>query len=422
MPHTLPRLVFAAQLALVLAPSFTAAAPATGYSAKVSVSGPTRLDWTFVSSNRSLAEPPADMLGKDFDSTKQSYELFVPARKDAKTPVPAIVFVSAGDEPAGWKAFESLCKEKGFVFVGVRGAGNNVPGPKRVRIVLDCLDDVRRQIPLDPDRTYVSGFSGGARIACAVGFALPEHFGGVLPLCAGGDLRDEQWLRFRAADRLSAALITGETDFNRGEVERWKGPMWKELGVRTKVWTQPKLGHGMPSAATLAEAVAWLDEGAGARAALAKKFPASRATPDAELSRAEAAKALLKEGEELLAARATQYRGLMLVKGASERWPDTDAGKAARKLLESYEAKKEKPWEAEDIAELRKQFVAEARALGDYALNGIPTGSPYEKQRPAMARRAIELWSALVADTPDSELAKEGKKKVAELETITKKK
>ena len=416
------RLVSEALLALSFVSPLSAAPPTPGYSAKVSVSGPTRLDWTFVSSNRSLAEPPADMLGKDFDSTKQTYELFVPARKDAKKPAPAILFISAGDEPAGWKAFESLCKEKGFVFVGVRGAGNNVPLARRIRIVLDCLDDVRRQIPLDPDRTYVSGFSGGARIACAAAFALPEHFGGVIPLCAGGDLREEQWLRFRAADRLSVALVTGETDFNRGEVERWKGPMWKELGVRTKVWTQPKLGHGIPSAATLGEAVAWLDEGADARAALAKKFPASRATREGEPSRADAAKALLKEGEELLAARETQYRGLMLVKGASERWPDTDAGKAARKLLTSYEAKKEKPWEAEDIAELRNQFVAEARALGDYVLNGIPAGSPYEKQRPAMAKRAIELWSALVADAPDSDLTKEGKKKVAELEAIGKKK
>ncbi len=416
----MPRFAFAL-IYLASSTLASAAPPQPGYSAKVTVSAPTRLDWTFVASNRSLADPPADMLGKDFDSKKQTYELFVPARKDAKKPAPAILFISANDEPAGWKAFETLCKDKGFVFIGVRGAGNNVPPPKRVRIVLDCLDDVRRQIPLDPDRTYVSGISGGGRIACAVAFALPEHFGGIIPLCAGGDLREEQWLRFRVADRLSAALITGETDFNRGEVERWKGPMWKELGIRTKVWTQPKMGHTIPPAATLTEAVAWLDEAADNRAALAKKAPASRAAADSELSRADAAQAILKEGQDLLDVQATRYRGLMLVKGASDRWPDTDAGKAARKLLESYEAKKEKPWEAEDIAELRKQFTAEARALGDYALNGIPAGSPYEKQRPDMAKRAVDLWSALIADAPNSDLAKEGKKKVAELEELTKK-
>jgi pimeloyl-ACP methyl ester carboxylesterase len=416
----MPRILSLLLLILVFTTA-SVAAPPQGYTAKVPVSGSTRIDWTFITSNRSLAEPTPDMLGKDYDSTKQTYELFVPARKDAKKPAPAILFISAGDEPGGWKAFETLCKDKGFVFIGVRGAGNNVPGPKRVRIVCDCLDDVRRQIPLDPDRTYVSGFSGGGRIACAVAFALPEHFGGIIPLCAGGELRDEQWLRFRASDRLSAALVTGETDFNRGEVERWKGAMWKDLGIRTKVWTQPKMGHAIAPADTLAEAVSWLDEAAGARATSAKKSPSSRSAPDGEPSRGDAAQAILKEGQDLLGTRATQYRGLMLVKGASERWPDTEAGKAARKLLESYEAKKEKPWEAEDIAELRKQFAAEARSLGDYALNGIPAGSPYEKQRPDMAKRVIELWSALVADAPDSELAKEGKKKIAELEQLTKK-
>ena len=35
--------------------------------------------------------------------------------------------------------------------------------------------------------------------------------------------------------------------------------------------------------------------------------------------------------------------------------------------------------------------------------------------------RAIELWSALAADSPNSDLAREGKKKIAELEPIAKK-
>src|SRR5262245_26093216 len=240
------RASFAIVIALLAAFTATAAPPAAGYTAKVTVSGPTRLDWTFAVTNQSLADPPANLTGDGFDSTKQTYELFVPERKDAKKPVPAILFISAGDEPGGWKTFEKTCKDSGFVFIGVRGAGNNVPPPKRVRIVLDCFDDVRKQIPLDPDRTYISGFSGGARMACGIAFALPEYFGGMIPICAGGDLREESWLRHRLMDRMSAALITGETDFNRGEVERWKGTMWKDIGIRTRVWVQPKMGHAMP--------------------------------------------------------------------------------------------------------------------------------------------------------------------------------
>lgn len=417
----MPRLLLAILSILTLALGGSAAPPA-GYTDRVTVGGPTRLDWTFVVTNQSAAKPPPDLLDAGYDSARQSYELFVPNRKDPKKPSPAIVFISAGDEPGGWKAYESVCEDKGIVFIGVRAAGNNVPQGKRVRIILDCFDDVRRQVPLDPDRTYISGFSGGGRIACGIAFALPEYFGGVLPICASGDLREEQWLRFRIADRLSAALVTGETDFNRGELERWKGPMWKDLGIRTKVWVQPKMGHALPTAATLGEALAWLDQGADARVALAKKVPTSRAAPDEAPSRDAAAKALFKEGEKLLGTKATLYRGLMLIKGVSTRWPDTETGKAARELLLSHEAKKEKPWEAEDIAELRKQFTAEARALSGYTLNGIPKGSPYEKDRPDMAKQAIELWTVLISDAPDSELAKEGKKRVAELETVAGKK
>ena len=416
------RTCFAIATFLAAALDSSAAPPPAGYTAKANVAAPTRLDWTFVVTNRSLTEVPADLLKPGYDSTKQSYELYLPPRKDAKRPIPSILFVSAGDEPGGWKAFEPICTEKGIAFIGVRGAGNGIAGGERVRIILDCFDDVRRQVTLDPDRTYASGFSGGARIACGIAFALPEYFGGVLPVAASGDLRQEQWLRFRIADRLSAALLTGDGDFNRGELELWKGPMWKELGIRTRVWVQPKTGHALPPSTTLLEAIAWLDEGVSARAALAKKFPSSRAVSDATPARDAAAKALLKEGEDQLKSPASLYSGLMVVKGVSERWPDTASGKAARKRLEEFEAKAEKPWEVEDVTELRKQFAAEARALSDYVLKGIPVGSPYEKQRPEIAKQAAELWKALIADAPESDLAKEGKKRTAELAPLMEKK
>lgn len=410
-------------VALLFVAGITAsAAPPSGYTAKVTVSEPTRFDWTFAVTNQSLANPPAKLTGDGYDSKKQTYELFVPERKDAKKPLPAILFVSAGDEPSGWKSFEKVCKDNGFAFIGVRGAGNNVPPPKRVRIILDCLDDVRRQLPLDADRTYISGFSGGARIASAIAFAHPEFFGGLIPICAAGDLREESWLRHRLMDRVSAALITGESDFNRGEVERWKFGMWKDVGIRSRVWVQPKMGHAMPSNATLAEALKWLEEDADRRSTIAKKSPASRATPGDVLTREEFAKALFDEAKQSLGNKLTQYRGLMILKGIAARWPDLAAGKAALELLKEYDAKKERPWEEDDLAEQRKQIAAEARAMGDYALNGIPAGSQYEKIKPDIAKRAIDLWSVLISDAPDSTLGKEGKKHTAELEKLLKKK
>lgn len=406
----MPRLPLAlVAIPLALAPA-RADLPA-GFTANVPVSTPTRLDWVFAVTNRSADPPPPALLDAGYDSAKQRFDLYLPPRKDAKQPVGAVVFVSPGDDAGGWKAFEPTCTKLGLAYIAVRNAGNNVPPPKRVRIVLDCLDEVRRHVPLDPDRTYLSGFSGGGRIACLIGFALPEHVGGVLPLGAGGELRPEPWLRHRAADRLSAALVTGTTDFNRGEVEQWRGPLWRDLGIRTRVWVQPGLGHAIPSSATLGQAVAWLEEDRPRRAALAKKHPATRAdaTPAALLAEAKAKATDAK----------TAYPGLMLAKGVAARWPDLDAGKAARAWLVEYDAKGDPGWEKDDLAEQRRTLVAEAKALGDYALKGVPPGSPYEKSRPDMARRAVSLWRQVIEDAPKSDAAAAGRRALAELEALT---
>ena len=246
----------------------------TAPAAEVKVSAATRIDWVFALSNQSPAEPPADWLPK-YDSTAQSYELYVPKIKKGSPGL--ILFISPGERSMGLDALRKVCDDHNLIFASPNDAGNNTDSRQRVRIVLDVLDDVRKEYQVDPDRTYIAGFSGGGRIACAIGFSLPEYFGGVIPICAAGELREESWLRQRVIDRLSVAHVTGETDFNRGEVKRFRGPILSAVGVRSKVWVAPKTGHAIPSTSVLAEAVVWLDAGQPVRRKLAKDHPASRA-------------------------------------------------------------------------------------------------------------------------------------------------
>jgi hypothetical protein len=389
------------------------AEPRTGYQKRVTVGAPTRLDWTFVLSNRSLAEPPADWLG-DYDSKKQQYDLFVPPGYTPKKSYPVILFITAAREAGGWDRFEQICKQQGIIFAAPHDAGNDVPPKKRTRIVLDVLDDVRRTYNTDPDRTYLAGISGGARMANAIAFALPEYFGGVLSLVAGGELRDEPWLRQRVIDRLSAALVTGENDFNRAEVERLRGPYLKEVGVRTRVWMVPKMGHEMPRTALLAEALQWLEDGLKQRQGLAKRYPASRIAGNAAPSRAEWAKLLLAEGTGRLEAKETLYTGLMQLKGCLERWNGLPAADEARKILLEYEERKERPWEAEDVAEQRRFLLAQAHALDAYATGPLP--KEYVKMRTDMLKQARGLWELLYKDGPETEIGKEAKERIAALE------
>jgi predicted esterase len=385
-----------------------------GYHAKAAVSAPTRLDWTFVLSNRSLAEPPGDWLG-DYDSTKQHYELYVP-RREGKKLLPVLLYISPSGEHQGWKRFETLCKQQGILFAGPFGAGNDCPSKKRARIVLDVLDDLRRNYPIDADRTYIAGFSGGGRVACAIAFALPECFGGVLPICAGHDLREESWLRQRVADRLRVASPTGEKDFNRAEVERLRVPYLKEVGVTARGWTQRGMGHDIPSTPMLLEAYRWLDEGAAKRREQAKRYPASRLSGDAVPDRREQAQALLAEGKKRLEKTETLYSGLMQLKGCLERWPDLETAAEARKILVEYDRRDVRPWEKEDIAEQRRFLIARARTLDAYASGDLP--SVYAKMRGDMAKQAMQLWQQVLDDAPDSDAGREAKKRIPALQKL----
>jgi hypothetical protein len=404
-------------LGLVLTLSDAAAAePLRGYNKRVTVSAATRPDWTFAVSNRSLATPPADWLPADYDSPQQAYELYVPPTYNAKQSYPLLVFISPGAEPLGWKHWETVCKQHGIIFAGAYGAGNDCPGKQRVRIVLDVLDDVRRRVKIDPDRTYLAGFSGGGRIACAIAFALPEFFGGVAPICAGGDLREEPWLRHRLIDRLSVAYVTGEGDFNRGEVERYRGPMFKVIGVRTRVWVVPKMGHSVPSGAPLLEAYRWLEGGLKQRQELATKYPASRWSGSDPPSRAAWSQALLKEARQRLKVPGTLYAGLMQLQGIMHRWEDLPAAAEAKKILLEYDAREDRPWEKDDLAEQRRFLYAQARALDAYASGPLP--EQYLKLRSKMVEQAIQLWEQILQDGPDTKPGQEAKKRLPVLRKL----
>jgi predicted esterase len=386
-----------------------------GHFADQAVSDETRIDWVYVLSNQSPAQPPAGWL-PDYRSSDQKYELYVPASYNESKPCSLVLFISPGDKGTGLGQWKAVCDREGAIFASPHGAGNETDTKKRVRIVLDVLDDIRRRYNVDPDRTYLGGFSGGGRIACAIGFSLPEYFGGVVPVCAAGDLREESWLRQRAIDRLSVALVTGETDFNRSEVERFRGPYLSDVGVRTKFWVTPKLGHGIPDAKALQEAFTWLDEKASDRKKLARLYPASRAGGAKPPTREAQAKALSDEAGERLQKPATKYSGLMQLKAVLQRWPDLPEADSARQALLKIEQSGDTAWEADDIAEQRRFLIARARRLGDYATGPLPP--QYAGQRKDMAGGAIQLWQQVIDDGQDAKAAAEGKKALEKLQAV----
>ncbi len=364
------------------------------------VGGPTRLDWGFVA--RSF-RPGEGRLSAAYDARAQRYQRFVPATYKADRAWPLVVFVPPGDDPLGWRAWDRLCEEKDVLFCAPYGAGSG-PSARRARVVLDVLDDVRRHYRIDPERTYLVGQGAGAELAFALAFALPEYFGGVVAVEGAGPPSRFAHLRRRARERLSVALVVGETSPKRRELAYGAAGLFREVGLRTKLWLVPKAGPGLPPAAVFASAYAWLEEGLGRRRADALAEDGLAATPGAPpLHQALAEKALARAEAELR--RPDQVgKGVARLEALVARWERTEATDRARKRLEEARSDPRlRALAAEQLgAEERALLAAEARA----------------RERSGQVRGALKAWRALTAAHPTSPEAARGKAEAQRLEKV----
>jgi len=376
----------------------SAADPPPGFHAEVKVEAPTRLDWEFA-----VAGFGADAvkLPGEYDSKQQRYQLHVPKAYDKTKRWPLIIFISPGDDPLGWRYWQKSCEDRGMFFCAAYAAGNSVHVGVRTRIVLDVLDDVRRRYRIDPDQTIIAGFSGGGRMACALAFALPEYFGGVIPVCGTNPLHAMPYLRHRVRDRLSVAFVTGETDFNRRENEAYMAPYFQEVEVRSKLWLVKKMGHSIPNSEVLAEVHAWIAEDLKRRQADTQVRPGLVAPEDGAPTMIQQANRHFEAAEADLKQPERTWRGVALLQGVVTRWGKTSAADKARKLLTAIEAdKKQAALLAEQKgAEERREWSAQAKALERFALR----------------RRAVDVWKRLAKEHPDSP---EGRKAADEIKRL----
>jgi dienelactone hydrolase len=261
----------------------------------------------------------------------------------------------------------------------------------RTRIILDVLDDVRRQHPIDPDRTYITGFSGGGRMACAIGFALPEYFGGVVPICGTNTIGQPTYLRHRIEERLSVAFVTGETDMNRKENEDVMYPWFQEINIRSKLWVVPKLGHAVPSEAVIDDVHAWLAEDLKRRQDERKARPKLAVAADDTPSGKEQAKRFVESAQDDLKDPVRTWRGVALLQGVTQRWGGTAESKRAQTMLkqvlddESLLQRIDKQGSEDEV----KSITAQAKAMERFGLTA----------------KAIEAWEILAKNYEGTPIA-----------------
>jgi dienelactone hydrolase len=184
---------------------------------------------------------------------QQSYALYLPSNY---TPEHAWPIIYAFDPGARGGLPVELLKEiaerRGYI---VAGSNNSRNGP--LKVSLDAAEAVWRdtyaRLSIDARRVYMTGFSGGARVAADIALNCHDCAAGVIAHGAGFELgaRKPAEIHFR----YFAAI--GETDFNYPELVELEKQL-DAWGVSNRVRRYPA-GHQWASAEIWEEAIEWME-------------------------------------------------------------------------------------------------------------------------------------------------------------------
>jgi predicted esterase len=169
-----------------------------------------------------------------------------------------LVYVSpkdSGEPPPGW---QPVLDEAQLVWIAADGFGNSRPTAERMLVAVMALK-LAAQEPVDGRRLYVSGTSGGGRVASLTIAHFPRLFTGAL-FMVGADyyLPEDGPSRALLASR-RLVFLTGNRDFNQREMRR-AYQQYHEAGVtRTLLLDDAGSGHEAAPPEKLRTALRFLD-------------------------------------------------------------------------------------------------------------------------------------------------------------------
>ena len=184
---------------------------------------------------------------------QQSYALFLPSgyTHDKRWPIIYCFDPAAyGQRPV--ERFKEAAEKYGYIVVGSNNSrnGSNASPEAAVKAM---LADTQARFSIDERRVYTAGFSGGARVASSVGYALSGTIAGVIACGAGFP----QGLTPSRSTPFPLFGTAGIEDFNYPEVKQLARAL-DSYGIASRVAVFEG-AHEWPPSSVCVEAVEWME-------------------------------------------------------------------------------------------------------------------------------------------------------------------
>jgi len=221
----------------------------------------------------SVTELATDLLGDSagtygelFDGGEEiTWQYYVPSGYSPDKAAGLLVYISPTRSGAMPKEWRSVMDEHNIIWVGADQSGNRTRVPRRILLSLMAVDHAQLQYAIDKRHVFLSGFSGGARVASMAVMDHPSIFRGGLFFCGADlwDLGSSPDMDIIRDNRY--VLITGTSDQALEPVKRTHRG-YRKAGIRNaRLMIIRNMGHNTPRRSDFEKAIAFLTEDNPAR-------------------------------------------------------------------------------------------------------------------------------------------------------------
>lgn len=188
-----------------------------------------------------------------------SWEIYVPDNYDPAKPAGVLVFINSKDSGKILDEWKGLMAKHNLIWVGANNSGNDMAIPQRVAYAILAPKVINMHYTINTERVYLSGFSGGGRMASMVATEYNRIFKGAIYNSGANFWGESALTRYQEMSNNRYVFVAGTEDFNLEDTKQVYND-YLDAGVKnSKLIIVPNMPHKRPGAEILDAAIDYLD-------------------------------------------------------------------------------------------------------------------------------------------------------------------
>ncbi len=213
-----------------------------------------------------FADHQQDQNKHSIDTKAENWNIYVPENYDPKKSYGLFVWIDASEKASVPKNWFSVFGDYDLIFVAADKSGNLQNDlDRRIPLALHAVENMQQLYHIDPKRIYISGLSGGARVASHIAIGYGDIFRGGL-FIAGNDSIGSISVPVPNAEILSTiqklnryVFLTGRYDEPVIKSSRLTEKSYQHFCITNLRSYKPRMGHGLPKKRFLIKALNYLE-------------------------------------------------------------------------------------------------------------------------------------------------------------------